>query len=505
MTPSALRAWLRGLGAGIAAVGLLALASRLFPGAFEGTSAVSLAQLYPSTASRLNYPVQYWNALATLIALGLPCLLWAATTERRAVARAFALLPIPALAAALYLTSSRGGVAVSALGCAIFLALARSWRALAAVAVAGAASAPAAAVLVGRDALTTSPLAPGAASEGRSAALLIGALCVGGAVVYGLVSSARLELGRFGRPLGAILAGGAAVVVVAALVLVDPVERFERFKAVPSAAENETIQSHLASGSGNGRWQLWESAVDQFTAHKLKGEGAGAYEAWWAENGTLGVFVRDAHSLYLETLGELGAVGLLLLGAALLVGLAVGVSRCLTSDRELRAAAAALTGAYVAWLVEAGIDWIWETTVVTLVAVSCLALLTGPATARRPDALRRGGLGSRRGSRFHSWLFSSSLPRASRCSPSPLSAGARLRFARAMPTRPVRRRRLRRASSPGPPRRTSSGRSSRSSRATCPPRTTRSSAPSSSTRASGGSGSSTPGSRRSSRTSTRRS
>jgi O-antigen ligase len=396
-TPRALRGWLRGLGAGVAAVGILSLASRFFPEQFEGTSAVGLAQLFPETASRLNYPVEYWNALATLVALGVPCLLWAATAERRAVARAVALAPVPALAGVLYLTSSRGGIAVTALGAAVFLGLARSWRALAAVALAGAGSGLAAAVLLARDAVTAGPLAPGAVSEGRSAALLTAGICVGTGLLHGILSSRRLELGRRGRLAGVALGATAVAAVVAGIVLADPVERFERFKAVPTAEENATLQSHLASGSGNGRWQLWESAADQFAQRRLEGEGAGSYEAWWAENGTLAVFVRDAHSLYLETLGELGVVGLALLGGALVLGLAVGVRRTFAPDRELRLACAALTGAYVAWLVEAGIDWMWESTVVTLVAVACLALLVGPATEEEPKAARRGrvALGAR--------------------------------------------------------------------------------------------------------------
>ena len=380
------RAWLRGLGLGIAAVGVLALASRLFPEQFADTSAVGLAQLFPTAARRLNYPVEYWNALATLIALGVPCLLWAATTERRALARALAVLPIPALSAALYLTSSRGGIAVSAIGVAVFVALARRWRALLAVVVAGIASFLAVSTLLEREALTSSVLAPGAAAQGREAALLIGLACLGAAVAHGMLSSIRLDLGRAARPAGLAVAAAGLAFITAVVVALDPIDRFERFKTGTPNAGAETLQAHLAGGSGNGRWQLWESAGEQFVANSVTGEGAGSYEAWWAENGTLQVFVRDAHSLYLETLGELGVIGMLLLGGALLVGLVVGIRRTVLADVDGRVAGAALVGAYVAWLVEAGIDWMWESTVVTLVAVVCLALLVGPATAHRTDS-----------------------------------------------------------------------------------------------------------------------
>ena len=44
--------------------------------------------------------------------------------------------------------------------------------------------------------------------------------------------------------------------------------------------------------------------------------GAGSYQSWWSEHASLPLFVRDAHSLWLETLAELGVVGLLLLATA---------------------------------------------------------------------------------------------------------------------------------------------------------------------------------------------
>ena len=53
--------------------------------------------------------------------------------------------------------------------------------------------------------------------------------------------------------------------------------------------------------------------MDQFAERPVAGEGAGSFESWWAQNGTLRKFLRDAHSLYLETMGELGVLGLLAL------------------------------------------------------------------------------------------------------------------------------------------------------------------------------------------------
>ena len=65
--------------------------------------------------------------------------------------------------------------------------------------------------------------------------------------------------------------------------------------------------------------------------------------------------VRDGHSLYAETLAEIGLIGLSLLVATLAVPL-VGGGRRARRFRYVPAAAAA----YVAWLAASAVDWHWE-------------------------------------------------------------------------------------------------------------------------------------------------
>jgi O-antigen ligase len=59
--------------------------------------------------------------------------------------------------------------------------------------------------------------------------------------------------------------------------------------------------------------ELWEEAWSQWQDNPVLGEGAGTYEQYWNEHRPIDHKVRDAHSLYLETLGELGPIGLALL------------------------------------------------------------------------------------------------------------------------------------------------------------------------------------------------
>jgi hypothetical protein len=190
-------------------------------------------------------------------------------------------------------------------------------------------------------------------------------------------------------------------------VAIDAPSRFENFcDEPPEFVEDDFVQAHLASGSGSGRCQFWRAAAEQWQDRPLAGHGAGSYEAWWAQNGTIPYFLRDAHSLYLETLGELGLVGFLLLAGAIVTGLVAGARRLLaTADAEEGVTIAAVLAAFLAFLAGAGIDWVWEVTAVSAIGVLLLGLATGPATstaparlaavddAPRPSSLRRYGLG----------------------------------------------------------------------------------------------------------------
>jgi hypothetical protein len=376
-----IRRWLAGFAIGLTAVGLLALVSRLFPTSFAAPR--ELAQIFPSAERRLSYPVDYWNGLATLVAFALPLLLFFAVNARGLAVRALALSPIPALVATIYLTSSRGGSIAAALAVLVFLALtARRWTAVGATLVAGAASAAAVAVFVASSELVDHPHESATAvGQGHTAAVVVLVTCV----LTGLAYAILLRLLPAPRPLGrvgaAVVGGIIVATVVVGLIAARPVHRFDEFKKTPPASfGSASVQQHLFAGSGNGRWQLWQSAVEEFKSRPVIGRGAGSYEAWWAQHGTLNYFVRDAHSLYVETLGELGIVGLAILFAFLVSVLVFGAMRLAGRAPDERSAVAALLGAFVAFLFEAAVDWIWELTAAGLVAALIAGLLTGPAT-----------------------------------------------------------------------------------------------------------------------------
>jgi O-antigen ligase len=180
---------------------------------------------------------------------------------------------------------------------------------------------------------------------------------------------------------GAILAATAGVAAIAAGLVVaafacgpSPLRHARRRSgavaagAVLVAAAAATI-AIVAGGSTQPRSSYYHVAWHEYAAHPILGSGAGTFGRYWLSSG---IYQQrggalDAHSLYLETLAELGPLGLLLLAAFLLYPL----RRAVASRGTPGVTAAA--GAAVAFLVHAGLDWDWEMPAVVVAGVVCLA------------------------------------------------------------------------------------------------------------------------------------
>jgi hypothetical protein len=384
---------LDGVALGIVAVGLLSLASRFFP---RVVSSADAQTLLPAAHTRLNYPLGYWNGLGILLALAFPLLLRLGCA-RGATAAALAVGVVPALSAAIYLTASRGGAGAAAVGAGAFVVLVgRRIQALAVALVAAGGSAVAVGALHAHRALVDPPLghsAPG--TQGRDAALVLLAVCAATGLVAAALRLAGLDRVTLGRNAGRALALALVAAAVVALVAAHPLRRAHAFAQAPSSGNDDFVQSHLLSSSGSGRWQFWTAAADAFRTQPLRGRGAGSYETWWAQHGSLSDFVRNAHSLYLEVLAELGIVGLILLGGALVVGLGAGARRIRArpAERELQAA---LVAALLAFALAAAVDWIWQLAAVGAIGIAFLALVLadGEARPRRSPSWTRVAVGA---------------------------------------------------------------------------------------------------------------
>ena len=244
-----------------------------------------------------------------------------------------------------------------------------------------------------------------AKDAGLEAAFLIAAVCLICALAYGLLSGVAAV--RRGIPRVVWLVAG--LVLLAGVIAADPAERFSTFKEQPAVQEAPgavVVGSHLSSGGGSGRWQFWSAAADQWREHPVTGDGAGSFEPWWAQHGTLDWFVRNAHSLWVETLGELGVIGLLLLAGAFGVGLAEGLRRLRGRVGEERATVAALLAVVLGFVVGAAIDWVWQIPVIAALALVSLGLLTGPATVpeERSGRSRRPTFGVRTALVVGAWI-----------------------------------------------------------------------------------------------------
>jgi O-antigen ligase len=188
-----------------------------------------------------------------------------------------------------------------------------------------------------------------------------------------------------------MLAAGAAVLVLVPLVGAfaaggGPVSLAERAKAAflkddPPATET-SLDRRMLSVSGNGRAAYWRVAARMARREPLHGAGAGSFARIWTKERPIGNEARDAHNLYLETLAELGPLGVALILAVLIVPFTV-----IPAARRERGATAA-AGVLATFAVHAAVDWDWEVPLLALVAVAAACALLVLDTGRRLVVLR---------------------------------------------------------------------------------------------------------------------
>ena len=114
--------WCDGLAIGVAATGGVALLSRFFPDMFTGSRPD--VELLSGSASRLAFPVGYWNGLGILVACGLPLFMRSAVSASAGVARQMLSVGfLPVVGTVVYLASSRGAALTAAVAVVVFVAL----------------------------------------------------------------------------------------------------------------------------------------------------------------------------------------------------------------------------------------------------------------------------------------------------------------------------------------------------------------------------------------------
>ena len=378
-----------------------ALATRVFPG--------SLAEFV--IGSRLGEPFDYWNALGAMAAMAVPAALWLGS--RRGGASLLTALAYPAtgvLLLTVLLTQSRGALGAMAIGVILWLALVPlRLRTVALIVLPALAVAPIAIWALSKDAFaaTLASLAEREAVAGSFGAMLV-ALC-SVLLVAGLLAgrvAARRELAPGARRrAGVVLVAAACLLPLAGVVAVavsdrgiggtvgDGVDNLTRESAAPPRGAER-----LGSVS-SARGVYWRQAAQVFEERRLQGVGANAFELASLRYRRDSFPVRHAHGFPMQTLADLGLLGLAL-GLALLVawlaaartgtGPASGADgRSEWPARRVELATLALVA--IVFGVHSAIDWTWFILGPSVAALVAAGFVAGhgppgraPGSAGRP-------------------------------------------------------------------------------------------------------------------------
>jgi O-antigen ligase len=378
-----LRPLVCGVAAGLALVCLYALAKRLLPDVF------GVVEPRPHQTSALNEPVGYSNALGALAALGIVLSLGLVSDLGARLSRGLAGAAVVPLTVTIYFTFSRGAWLALAVGLGVVVASTPSRVRLLTASLAGPLPLAALAVFLASRAHALAQVSPPPEEAAREGALLLAAVLLA-AVAAGAstLTHARLERRTAARGVRILLA-----VALAALVVV-PVTALavghSRTAGRPLAAFRGQQSVSFALGR---RDTVWRAAWNAFGEQPLTGRGAGTFGQYWLEHRSPRFTVQDAHSLYLETLAELGITGLAFLVVLFAVPLAGGVRR-----RSEPLVSVSL-GALAVYLAHASFEWDWELPAVTVAAILVTAGLVttadGPSGGRAlSPAFRTAAVGA---------------------------------------------------------------------------------------------------------------
>ena len=364
--------WLAGLAVGLGAVSVIVLLAYLQPGLLGNEP-----NDVPNALGRLAYPVGYWNGAGALLAAAGALLAYGAVRAPQRPLRVAANAAIPLVLLGIWLANSRGAGAALLVGWIVLVAASSDRGRFLRVIGLGLAGALALILVTrGMHALTSGTIN----SDSRAQGDQLSAVCVGvtaAVCAVAWVIDDWVPRIRIGRSAAVAMGLAGVVVVVVALVAIDPTARFDEFKSPPAAKTGVPVGS--AELSSNGRWQFWIAAIDAFGAHPVDGVGAGGFENWWALHPKTPLFVRNPHSLPLQQAAELGIPGI-----ALFVGfigaLAVAARRRLKGglDGDAGVLVAVVTGGAIG----AAVDWTWQIPAVFGPVLACSALLVGSASSR---------------------------------------------------------------------------------------------------------------------------
>ncbi len=236
---------------------------------------------------------------------------------------------------------------------------------------------------------TTHPTSAAAVAQGRHVAVVVVACMAGAALLRAVLLLADRRIASLAlvrtpphRALRVGVGMGVGVVTLAIALAAGAGgfahREYDKFVDGTNETHATQIRERLTDPANDGRLPLWRAAVRIYETQKLRGTGAGTYQQYFPRYRTESAYVVDAHSLYLQSLAELGIVGFVLI-LVVVLGILVGLAgRIRGPDRALYAALFAVS---LAWAVHQAFDWDWQMPAVTL----GVFILAGLALARARD------------------------------------------------------------------------------------------------------------------------
>ena len=374
---------LAGTWAAVVLISGYGLLTRLFP---ERLGTTDLTAGY-----RLEAPLGYWNALGIFTVMGALLSFGFAARARHPVVRALAGATTVVLLPTMYFTFSRGAWISLAVALVVLIAMERRrLQMITTILVV----APWPAIAIWRAShtralttTTTSIASESSAGHRYFLALVLLGVAAGAAsyalaVVASRVHPTRTEARAYTATLVAAAVVGVAFVFARFGSPIQIVDHAYRGFVGQSTAPATDLNNRLFNLAGGERIPQWKIAWRDYASHPLLGSGAGTYARYWNQLRPAPSQVINVHNLYLETLAELGPVGLLVLVSAL----AAPFFAAIRARRHTLVAAA--TAAYAAFLIHAAVDWDWQMPAVTLVALFCAGAIVVSVKDDRSERLR---------------------------------------------------------------------------------------------------------------------
>jgi hypothetical protein len=392
LRPGSWTALLAGIAISAVVLAAWSLLTKVFPAAFATEE----------TYARLRPPFDYWNSVGLAAALGIPPLLWLGSRRSgHAALNALAWPGLGLLVMSLMLAVSRGALLAVAIGTAIWLIVV-PLRLRAAPLIAGVlvTTVPLVAWAFAQDGITGDNARMALRTDagqgfGALLLLLLVTLSVAGLAV-GFIGAVKPPGPRARARATRVLVGTLAVVPAVAILMLanapggisGQVSKAWKQATDPAISGPSNSPERLTATS-SGRARYWREGMKVHAQAPWLGTGAGSYGTLRLRYRLDGRQVQHAHGYVVQTLSDLGWVGLalsLLAAGAWLTSAArtVGVRR---RDRGTpwdaeRVGLASLAVVAIVFGLHSAIDWTWFVPGNVLPALLCAGWVASRATLR---------------------------------------------------------------------------------------------------------------------------